>query len=223
MALALVVPAFLVEGTTPVLACSGPGVPLPAVRFSSAASDEGYQLVLLGEVLDEARIQTGSPSGREVFLSNVRTVVPMAGDALLTTVRVGPHGFGDPDCSGGPRLLPGEKVMLFLYPSRGVFSSQGDQTRFGDWQSGQFGTPILFEGDSAYYLSWARFSNQTFIDGKDFRTYVGRAEEVLRLALARYEVSPAGREAAFNFILGTTDGAHILPPRTGDGGLAEVQ
>jgi hypothetical protein len=197
----------------PALACVIGRIPQPAERFAPGVTRLGPNgIALLGLVLDEAPVN-------RVFVSQVQTVLPLSGEAITPVVRIGPHGFGAPDCSGGPRLLAGEKVLVFLGPSRGLLVPRpGDSNQYGDWQSGQGGTPILFEGDAAYYLSWERYSDSS--NGQERRDYVGKSEDVLRLALTYFNATPEERELAFQFVLGTTAGAQIMPPKSGDGGLA---
>lgn len=149
LAVSLAVPFVAQTGISPVAACSGGAIPLPQERFSGDLSAEytGIEprgIALLGQVLDVHEL---TPPNRYVW-HNVRTEVALT-DGVTQVVAVGPHGFGGADCSGGPRLFPGEKVMLFMYPSRGVVGGYCRDSFCGDWQSGQFGTPILFEGDSA--------------------------------------------------------------------------
>jgi hypothetical protein len=189
----------------------------PAERFAPEGSFPvvgSNGIALLGLVSDEA------PVVGATFSSQVQTVLPLTGEGITPVVRVGPNGFGDPDCNGGPRLFAGEKVLLFLHPSRGRFGVSSDSNQHGDWQSGQPGTPILFEGDAAYYLIWGRYTDHPDSKGQEARRYVGKSEDVLRLALTYFNATPDERELAFQFVLGTTAGAQILPPNTGDGGLA---
>jgi hypothetical protein len=209
-------PLVAQAGPAPALACSG-RLLQPAERF---APDARFPVVgpngiaLLGLILDEA------PVVGRTFISQVQTVLPLTGEGITPVVRVGPNGFGDPDCSGGPRLLAGEKVLLFLHPSRGRFGVSSDSNQHGDWQSGALGMPILFDGDAAYYLSPARYTDHPDSKGQEQRFYVGKSEDVLRLALTYFNATPDERDLAFQFVLGTTAGAQIMPPKAGDGGLA---
>ena len=233
-ALTLVVPALTATMPRVAHACSGVGVPPPADRFVTGSESvlpgpEG--IALLGVVIDETELDVPFNAA---YLSNVQTVLPLQGEGMGDVVRVGPNGFGAPDCTGGPRLFEGEKVMLFLYPSRGVLGAEGDPAQFGDWQSGQFGTPILFDGSNAYYLSWARFSVQGEGPSTEQRFYVGESAEVLRLALDYFGVTPEQRERAFDVVLGisapppgqstgpSADSVGISPPDTGSAGLLDV-
>lgn len=206
---------------TPAIACSGGGVGPPSERFSDAADYpvvEGTGIALLGEVLSETATTVPGPAGRQIYSSEVRTVLPLEGANVAPVIRAGGNGYGSPDCSGGPRLFAGEKVLLFLYPSRGYLT--GPSTlNVGDWQSGQFGTPILFEGGQAYYLSWGRYSEQGQDPSSEMRHHVGTAADVLRIALDYFDVTGPQRNAAFMFVLGTEEPAVIRPPDTGTGGL----
>jgi hypothetical protein len=205
------------------VACSGGGVGPPPERFSDAADYpvvEGSGIALLGEVLSEAATSVPGPANRQIYSSEVRTVLPLAGADIAPVIRVGGNGYGSPDCSGGPRLFTGEKVMLFLYPSRGYLAGPAT-INVGDWQSGQFGTPILFEGGQAYYLSWGRYSDQGEDQSTEMRQHVGTAAEVLRMALDYFDVTGPQRNEAFQFVIGTGEPTVIRPPDTGTGGLLE--
>jgi hypothetical protein len=208
-------------GSAPALACIIGRVPQPAERFAPDPSPRvgPNSIALLGLVLDEAPLGVPRVPVTPIFLSQVQTVLPLSGEGITPVVRIGPNGFGAPDCSGGPRLFAGEKVLLFLHPARGLLDAPADN-QHGDWQSGQGGTPILFEGDAAYYLSWVRYADHPDSNGQERRSYVGKTEDVLRLALTYFNATPDERALAFQFVLGTTAGAQIMPPKTGDGGLA---
>jgi hypothetical protein len=121
-------------GPAPDLACIIGPVPQPAERFAPAASPgvtgvAPKGIALLGLVLDETPVN-------RIFYSQVQTVLPLSGEGITPVVRIGPHGFGAPDCSGGPRLLAGEKVLLFLGPSRVLVVPGGIQPSYGNWQAG---------------------------------------------------------------------------------------
>jgi hypothetical protein len=221
-ALTLVIPLATGLHTPSVAACSG-GVPLPEDRFVPGALPEvsgiePYGIALLGEVEEEIPIPDHQTP---LFLSTVRTVVPFGGEGITAVVRVGPNGNGFADCSGGPRLFPGEKVALFLYPAPAWLAGEEDPGRYGDWQSGQLGTPVLFEGGDAYYLSWGRFAGQVGGVSDEQREYVGKAEDVLKLILDYFGATEGQRADAFAFVLGTTAARTIQPPDTGDAGLAD--
>jgi hypothetical protein len=231
-AVALIAPLFVAGKASPALACSGGAIPPPAERFAPGTSPQNAiigpnSIVALGSVASETPIGAAYETA---YLSKVDVVVPFFGD-MTTTLRVGPNGFGAPDCSGGPRLLPGEKVLLFLEPSRPLLGSNSSpRPELVEWQSGQFGTPILFDGDDAYYLSWARFSNQGNGADQEQRFYVGKSADVLRLVLNYFNPTPAEQEAAYQFVLGTSaprvipQGAgKIVPPAAGDGGLVNAR
>jgi hypothetical protein len=230
-AIALAAPLFVAGPAAPAMACSGGPIPLPAERFAPGTPPGQAvigqdSIVLLGSVTSETPVGSQFLSA---YRSSVNVVVPFYG-AMTTTINVGPNGFGAPDCSGGPRLFAGEKVLLFLQPSRPLLGSNPQPGEQGDWQSGQFGTPILFDGDSAYYLSWGRFASQGNGETQEQRTYVGKSEDVLRLALNYFNPTPAEQEAAYQFVLGTSapkvipQGAtKIVPPAAGDAGLASAR
>jgi len=188
---------------------------------------------VLGNVINERRVDPARSAiliGSGAYNSEVHTVVTLYGQADSEPLQVGPHGYGAPDCSGGPRLLPGEKVMLFLYPTREVYlrTRDGSPADSGRWQAGQGGNPILFDGPTAYYLSWARYSSQGDGVDKDQRTLVGGSTEVLEMALQFFGASAEDRARAFQFVLGTDPPAKagippVTPPIVGDAGLVGVR
>jgi len=219
------------------LACTGDGPSLPAARFQelrdSLDNFTAFKtLIVLGHVVSEHRID---PQRRPIlvpeasYVSDVEVDVVLAGDAALAgdKIKVGPNGYGAPDCSGGPRLLPGEKVILFVMPTNPAYTRtfEGASADSGVWQSGQFGVPILFDGPGAYYLRWGRFSGQGDGAGSDSRIPVGSSAEVLQLALDFAAASPGERQRAFELVLGiappdgTTPVKSITPPSAGDAGL----
>jgi hypothetical protein len=189
-------------------------------------------IAVLAQGIDESELDV--PFGA-AYVSNVETVVPLAGEGITDVLGVGPNGFGSPDCGGGPRIFPGEKLMLFLRPSHGVLGGDCDGGRCGEWQSGQFGTPILFDGKDAYYLGWGRYSQQGEGATVEQRHYVGESGEVLAQALTYFGASQEQRERAFQFVVGTSappseaqvpstpaqsgGGVQIIPPDTGNAGL----
>jgi hypothetical protein len=230
-ALALAAPLFAVGPAAPAMACSGGPIPLPAERFAPGTPPEqaiigARSIVLLGSVTSETPVDSQFQSA---YKSSVDVVVSFYG-SMTTTLDVGPNGFGAPDCSGGPRLFAGEKVLLFLEPSRPLLGSNAQPGAQGDWQSGQFGTPILFDGDSAYYLSWGRFASQGNGETQEQRTYVGKSADVLAAVLGYFNPTAAEQEAAYQFVLGTSapevtpqGPSRIVPPAAGDGGLASAR
>jgi hypothetical protein len=221
-----------------VLACSGDGPLLPSERFAELnASNAGAGvLVVLGEVISEHRID---PQRRPIlvpeqsYVSEVKIELVLAGKAGEETLEVGPNGYGAPDCSGGPRLLPGEKVILFLRPINPSYTRTIDQqpADSGAWQTGQLNEPILFDGPSAYYIGWGRFVSSPNGPAIDSRARVGDSAEVLRLALDFGRASPDQRARAFQFVLGIGEptatspsvpnqGTPVpLPPAVGEAGL----
>jgi len=232
VAASLVLPALaLSTPASPALACTGDGPKPPAERFAPGAPSDRAgigkdSIVVLGSVVDETAIPPSESTFRTVFKSRVQVVVPLYG-AMNSTISVGPTGYSGADCTGGARLFPGEKLLLVLGSSLNRnFLINGPQRNLGqqgEWQTGVFGAPILFDGDSAYYLSTGRSPQQ---DGDDYRFYVGKSEDVLRTVLTYFNPTPAEQEAAYQFILGKSapriipQGAQrIMPPAAGDGGL----
>jgi hypothetical protein len=221
-----------------VLACSGDGPLLPSERFAELnISNAGAGvLVVLGEVISEHRID---PQRRPIlvpeqsYVSEVKIELVLAGKAGEETLEVGPNGYGAPDCSGGPRLLPGEKVILFLRTINPSYTRTIDQqpADSGAWQTGQLNEPILFDGPSAYYIGWGRFVSSPNGPAIDSRARVGDSADVLRLGLDFGQMSRTERDRAFQFVLGIAEPADapqpasaaqrpaVLAPKVGEAGL----
>ncbi len=216
------------QGTIPsALACTGGGFPTANDLFGQPHwVEENLGLAVLGQVISEHR---ADPSRRGTFfqpnsfISEVRIELVLAGSTVERSVTVGPTNYTGPDCSGGPRLLPGEKFILFLSRTNRVYREAlgGGPADSGEWQTGGLGTPILFDGDDAYFVTTGRFSEGS----EGFRERAGSAAEVLSLALDFAGASDDDRARAFQFVLGTRPPTEappsppITPPSAGDAGL----
>jgi hypothetical protein len=133
-----------------------PGVPA-RIAFACSGGFEGdyreridlmyhSELVLavaLAEVTDVRAIGPGAP----LFVLPAGTIATFRPEVLWSNLdfagnTIGPLGYVAPDCSGGPRLETGDRVLLFLMRSRyGVAS----------YSIGAGGDTILFRGEKADY------------------------------------------------------------------------
>ena len=121
----------------PVAACSfgPPGDPLSALDQAA----NGSEIVIVGEVIDE-RVIERVISSREIHESRVRVRAVLKGNPERELV-FSPIGFLGTDCSGGPRLPAGERVLLFLHQYGGEFRVH----------SYEFGKYVLKEGEAKNY------------------------------------------------------------------------
>jgi hypothetical protein len=108
---------------------------------------DGGGIVVLGQVASERPVDRNRRSvftPESAFISEFRVALSLAGHDLAgESLVVGPHGFGNPDCAGGARLLAGEKLILFAHPTPGAYKRTlaGAPADSGDWQGGQGGFP----------------------------------------------------------------------------------
>jgi hypothetical protein len=108
---------------------------------------------------------------------------------------IGPLGYTAPDCSGGPALLPGDKVLLFLSKQR--------QYPVADWRIGVFGDTIVFRGNQAFHLLTSRDTLPA-----------GSSRSVIELALEVSGASPANRQAVLAFLAEVEAQPPLPPPAT---------
>lgn len=96
-----------------------------ACSFARVTLDDAAthaKMAILGEVTDEEYL--GEPGHGHPYKSTVRVVATLKGDAPRE-LTLNPLGFLGSDCSGGPRLREGERVLLFLSPWRGDLTIWG--------------------------------------------------------------------------------------------------
>lgn len=107
-----------------VLLASGLAQPRPALACSLAGvqldlAAELAEIVIVGEVTAERVIEPTYPT----YESTIRPAAVLKG-APPGELVISPLGYLGPDCSGGPRLAVGERVLLFV--GRGIIGTQGD-------------------------------------------------------------------------------------------------
>jgi hypothetical protein len=118
---------------------------LPDQRAAVLSSFDGSDLVLVGTVLTERPV--GMIGNYQAFESNVKPEAVLAGDAPAGNLVVRQLGFVAADCTGGPRLEEGEKVLLALDRRLTGFSSGGLPGYI--WVMHNFLGKVRIDGDQA--------------------------------------------------------------------------
>lgn len=94
---------------------------LPTTLEEKAA---GAKMVVVGEVIDQQPMALSSEqeqyAGYEPSESTVAVVAALKGDPQ-SEITLSLLGFLAADCAGGPPLVAGERVLLFLFEHRGEF------------------------------------------------------------------------------------------------------
>lgn len=80
--------------------------PPPAMKDQVRSAD----LIFVGQVVRERRIEF---RGSEGYASTLHVAAVLKGRPPLE-VTISPLGFNHPDCSGGPRLPVGQRMLIFL-------------------------------------------------------------------------------------------------------------
>lgn len=113
MVLALLAVLAAIETLLPMgrsaVACS-----LARATLDQAAREA--EIIIVGEVTSERRVQSGT---HPVYESTVRVGATLKGSADRE-IALSKLGILDSDCTGGPRLRTGERVLLFLYDWQGL-------------------------------------------------------------------------------------------------------
>ena len=124
---AMVVKVFVV-----VLACSVVALAVfaPATAKQAAACSIGQidldtlaeeaEIVIVGQVIAERMVEPRWPT----FESTIRVAAVLRGD-LEPEITLSPLGYLGAGCEGGPRLLAGERVLLFFSRFRGELHVNG--------------------------------------------------------------------------------------------------
>jgi hypothetical protein len=122
----------------------------PPDQYSASFVRNVYQtqLLLVGVVTDESTMRVGPNT---LYKSEVMPEVMLKGDAPDEPLAIPFLGHLGADCSGGPRLKPGERVLLPVYWA--YMGNQGDASIEYGWRiTGIFGK-VLLEGGEAT-LQW---------------------------------------------------------------------
>jgi hypothetical protein len=208
---ALLSPSLAAQAT----ACTGAAPEDMAERFSTFS--EFANVVVLAEITASADVPEGDTSfpGLDEKTATFEPVVVLKQDQPLEEFTIGPLRSSAPDCSGGPVMLAGERVLLFLSP----------QVQYEDvaaWRVGVFGDVVVFSGDSAEYAYGGDAEEQ-------YREPAGTAAEVIGVISDVLGLDAATRDAAYAFVGAEAPAPApspapagppaITPPDTGNAGL----
>ena len=111
------------------------------------------QLILVGVVTGERRMTKADAREAEYQEMYESTVSPQAilhGTAPEREIKLPYLGSLAPDCIGGPRLRPGEQVLLFLSKTRPSISRGKEPF----WLVGLLAGKVLLTPDTAEFDSW---------------------------------------------------------------------
>ncbi|HEY8490941.1 MAG TPA: hypothetical protein VIO14_08105 [Dehalococcoidia bacterium] len=165
------------------------------------AQAERADLIVVGEAgaewqADQGRASGDTPvssrderpltatNGDVPYYSLVLVAAVLKGEAPAGSIDVGPSGFLGPDCSGGPRLELGQRVLLFL--------------RQGEPPNAFAGETWSFTGPSWYALEDGRAHYRSFAQGRPDWD----AAELVRLVAATAGSDPAQVEQAVRYARG---------------------
>ncbi len=157
--------------------------PLRAVAAAAGGSD----VVVVGEVIREEPIEDDPVDfavfDDRAFTSTVRVDAALKGEPerLLT---LGPLGYLEPDCSGGPRLRAGERVVLFLSSFRSSF-------RVYAYEQGNY----LLAGNAAYNENLPPVPAEDFVRRVAAATGAPQQELDAALVSLRGEAEPLRNDA----------------------------
>ncbi len=112
------------------LAVFAPATAKPAAACSILQIDldtaaEGAEIVIVGKVIQERTIER-LVYASEHYESTILVVAALKGNPEREII-LSPLGFLGSDCSGGPRLPAGERVLLFLSRVRGELRVNGNE------------------------------------------------------------------------------------------------
>ena len=165
------------------LAVFAPATARPAAACSIVQTDlettaAEAEIVIVGQVIAESMVDPRWPS----FESTIRVAAVLRGDLELE-ITLSPLGFLGADCSGGPRLPVGERVLLLLSRFKGELRVYG-------YENGKY---VLTDGEAR--RAFELFPPATPIPAEDALRRVaaitGATDEQLDAALAFAGVGPA--------------------------------
>ena len=142
---------------------------------------EDASLVIVGRVVDERA--TGGVSGEKAYESRVTPDAVLRGSAPNGDIVLPRLNTLGADCSGGPRLPEGERVLLFLYKTS-MFDPQTGRNQQDVWQIGLVGGKVVIESGAAY------------VEVFDQRIRLGETEPAIRDIASRVGASQAQADAA---------------------------
>ena len=192
--LATLQPALSVPASAGAAVCRYPPVS-PKERVEAIAEDEWPELVLVGIVTQEIRVEpvrnsVGSVSGwvpskdqspgDGTFQSTVRPDAILAGGRPAGDIEI-PALRDGADCIGGPRLREGEHVLLFLKSESGPPGSDDY------WLLSPFGGKVILKDGSAYLHD---------LMTPDEPQLVGTADDLIRRVATTLGSTPEDRDAA---------------------------
>lgn len=99
-------------------ATAKPAAACTILRVDLGTAAEEAEIVIVGEVIHERTVER--PFSGEAYESTVRVHVALKGNPERE-ITFSDLGFLGPDCSGGPRLPAGMRVLLFIEEYNGQF------------------------------------------------------------------------------------------------------
>jgi hypothetical protein len=137
-----------------------------------------------------------------VHVATVNPVVVLTGNLTSRPITVGPLMGTAPDCSGGPYLEAGAKVLLSL-------RKDTRYSEIAEYQVGTFGDTILFNDREAFFMHAGRGNLEL----------AGTSENVIEPVPNLARTTPATRDQARRFLGLGPPASGVRPPDTGNGGL----
>jgi hypothetical protein len=165
----------------------------------------GADLVLAGTVTDERPI--GTLGSNDAYESTITPEAVLTGDAPEGPLVVGQLDFDFSTCSGGPRLLEGERALLAL--DRGFIESDGGTENESIWRLHHFLGKVRLDEDEAV-SQYATAATSLGPPGQLIRDYgaaLGSADAQIdaAIAAATSALPPAAPDIATPEAAQTTD------------------
>lgn len=141
------VAAGLITNVGTIHACSLDRTPSPAGLVADQVA--AAELIVVGVVAEETVVgQRGGNPSTPTYASTVDVRAVLAGSFDEPTLRLTPLGWLSASCTGGPRLLAGERVVLFLETPNSFYQEEGIE--YSEWQGVLQGAKYFFEDDEAF-------------------------------------------------------------------------
>jgi len=171
----------------------------PADRL--ARFSEWSEAIVVGEVVDEVRVP--HPGTWPRYESRIEVVATLAGEVPEEIVLRDLGQLGA-DCSGGPRLVEGERVLLFLV-DRDALGMAVDEWRVADSGQAKY---RLDAGQALYHSSYT---------GEDQPEQVGAAAELIEEIASMNNSDPGQVTRALEFAQERQPELSLAePPMAGD-------